>query len=253
LPSIVRRWSGSLSSLASPPPVTERNGFFITGTDTCVGKSEVTAALAALIAHKGGSVFPRKPIESGCQPNHQGERLFPADGYMLQQASQTADSLETVTPYRFEPALSPELAARNSGTTITLQQLVTACETPMATEQDRVLVEGAGGFYSPIAEQALNADLAVALGLPVILVAEDRLGAINQTLLARHAILSHGLTLAAIILQQQQQQQPDNGNLASIQKMVTELVIPLPFTVCGSAPWMELRKQLEPTFSALYR
>ncbi len=72
------------------------NGFFITGTDTEVGKTEITAAIAALYAAQGFTVHPRKPVESGCQPNKDGEGLFPKDGYALQLASKTTDSLDQI-------------------------------------------------------------------------------------------------------------------------------------------------------------
>ncbi len=224
------------------------HGLFITGTDTGVGKSEVTAALAAALVAAGITVYPRKPAESGCLKSEQGEALLPQDGYQLQQASGAHESLEIITPYRFEPALSPERAAQLTGTILTLQQLTTACKSP---ERDNsiTLVEGAGGFYSPIAEDALNADLAQALGHPVILVAEDRLGGINQVLLAREAILNRGLQLAAIVLNRSAPND-EMGNHAAIVARINEPLITLP--ECGQEmPWQKLQHDITALITAL--
>ena len=224
------------------------HGLFITGTDTGVGKSEVTAALAAALVASGVTVYPRKPAESGCIKNEQGEALFPQDGYQLQQASGGHEALEIITPYRFEHALSPQRAAQLAGTTLTLQQLITACKTPI-NENSIALVEGAGGFYSPIAEQALNADLAQALGHPVVLVAEDRLGGINQVLLAREAILNRGLQLAAIVLNRSTSAD-EMENHTAIAERVDEPLIQL--TECGQElPWKGLQQQISPLIAAL--
>jgi dethiobiotin synthetase len=220
-------------------------GFFITGTDTGVGKSEVAAAIAALYTERGFSVSPRKPVESGCLPDTQGERLFPRDGSLLRRASRSSDSLETITPYRFEAVASPEQAAREAGTPLSLEQLIQACSTTTDQDDTLLLVEGAGGFYSPIAQQALNADLATALQLPLILVTEDRLGAINQLLLARQAILDRGLTIYLIILNKKDTS--NLNNLNSAQEWVTEPIIALP-PQDHSAPWRSMIKPLTPLF-----
>lgn len=224
------------------------SGLFITGTDTAVGKSEVTAALAAALAARGITVYPRKPAESGCLPNTQGEPLFPQDGYLLQQASGNHEPLQTITPYRFEPALSPERAAEMAGTPLTLQQLVTACEAPHHDNSIR-LVEGAGGFYSPIATDGLNADLATALQHPVVLVSRERLGVINQVLLAREAMLNSGLQLAAIVLNCANAEDND-GNRAAIEARIEEPLITLPESR-STPPWNRLQQPISRLITAL--
>lgn len=173
------------------------HGLFVTGTDTGVGKTQIAAALARLLAERNLIVRPRKPVESGCR--WEGDRLVPEDARTLQAAARTDDPLELVCPYSMEPALSPERAAVLSGTTLTLNGIQTACLEGVA-ETDFLLVEGAGGFYSPLASGALNADLAVALSLPVLLVAADRLGTIGHTLMTVDAIKRRGLTLAGVVL-----------------------------------------------------
>jgi len=172
-------------------------GLFVTGTDTGVGKTQIAAALAHLLAERNLIVRPRKPVESGCR--WEGGRLMPEDARTLQAAACTDEPLARICPYPLEPALSPERAAVLSGTPLTLDDMQAACLEGVA-ETDFLLVEGAGGFYSPLASGALNVDLAVALSLPVLLVAADRLGTISHTLMAVEAIRRRGLTLAGVVL-----------------------------------------------------
>lgn len=173
-------------------------GLFVTGTDTGVGKTQIAAALAHLLANRNLIVRPRKPVESGCR-RRKGDRLVPEDAGTLQVAARTDDPLELVCPYPLESALSPERAAVLSGKTLTLDDVQAACFKGVA-DTDFLLVEGAGGFYSPLASGTLNVDLAVALSLPVLLVAADRLGTIGHTLMAVEAIRRRGLTLAGVVL-----------------------------------------------------
>lgn len=174
-----------------------RQGLFVTGVDTDVGKTQVAAAIAWLLAARGISVRPRKPVESGCR-RLEG-RLWPGDAHTLKDASTSPEPLERICPYPLEPALSPERAAKLAGLSLTLDDLRAACLAG-ATKDDFLLVEGAGGFYSPLIEGALNADLAAVLDLPVLLVVADRLGVINQTLLAVEAIERRRLPLTGVVL-----------------------------------------------------
>jgi len=174
-------------------------GLFITGTDTNVGKTFVTCKIAAELKSRNINVIPRKPVESGCQLID--GKLIPDDASKLQQASQTTQTLDTICPYRFKQAISPARAAQLNNQSISLNQLTQACLNQV-NENDFLLVEGAGGFYSPICEQALNADLARALNLPVLLVTENRVGAINQVLLCLQAIEKNNLKVKAIVLNQ---------------------------------------------------
>ena len=174
------------------------HGYFITGTDTGIGKTVVACALIRALRAAGRHVDPRKPVESGCE--RRGDELFPADGAALREAAgELAPDLAVVTPYRLQHALSPERAARLERRALNISALREAClaaHAPGAT----MVVEGAGGFYSPLASDGLNADLAQALGLPVILVAPDRLGTINHVLLTAEAIRNRGLDLALAVL-----------------------------------------------------
>lgn len=171
-------------------------GVFITGTNTDVGKTFIATEIARQLCQKNIIVIPRKPIESGCIKH--GEELIPQDAEALKIAANYQGPLSEVCPYRFEPAISPVRAAHLANTILTTEQLVSVCL--QGSEDGFLLVEGAGGFYSPLAENGLNADLAVALQLPVLLVADDKLGVISQVLLNAEAIQMRGLPLAGVIL-----------------------------------------------------
>jgi len=181
-------------------PGNSPGGFFITGTDTDVGKTYVAGCIAHTLIQKGYQVIPRKPIASGCIKQADGS-LLSEDALFLQQSCQSNESLQTICPYQYEPPISPQTAIERAGLVISTQDLLTACQASSQLEEgDFLLVEGAGGFYSPICSDGLNKDLAQALGLPVILVVKNQLGCINHTLLSLAAIEQAGLQVHSIIL-----------------------------------------------------
>lgn len=199
------------------------HGLFVTGTDTGVGKTQIAAALARLLSERGLIVRPRKPVESGCR--REGDRLVPEDARTLQAAARTDEPLELICPYSFEPALSPERAAALAGVRLSLDNVRTACLQEVA-ETEFLLVEGAGGFYSPLASGVLNADLADALSLPVLLVTADRLGCIGHTLLTVEAIKRRGLTLAGVVLNRVENHgDPRMNNAADLSRWLGEPVL----------------------------
>lgn len=176
----------------------KRKGLFITGTDTDVGKTYITIQIIRQLQAIAAPIKVRKPIESGCEPKNNGE-LHPADGYALWQANDECESLSTVTPFRFEPAIAPNRAAALSQKTINNKDLKAAC-LHQVDDNDFLIVEGAGGFYSPLSSDGLNVDLAIALNLNIVLVVKDQLGCINHTLLTLSAINKAELNCVAIIL-----------------------------------------------------
>lgn len=192
-------------------------GVFVTGTDTDVGKTYVACLLARQISSDGLRVIPKKPIESGCKL--QDGELIPTDALALKRAASFDGDLSEVCAYRFKAALSPVRAARLENQTVTIEQLSQACK---HDGDGFVLVEGAGGFYSPLADDGLNADLATELQLPVLLIADDRLGCINQILLTTEAISNRGLTLAAVVLNKKEQtSNHDMNNADDLREHIT--------------------------------
>lgn len=173
------------------------NGYFLTGSDTDVGKTYIACEIIRQLRQRGVDIETRKPAESGCTLSAAGE-LLTHDAAALQQANDHRESLERIAPYRFQAALAPHRAARIENRSLYLEDLVDACSRDHP--QHRLVVEGAGGFYSPLAENGLNADLASALQLPLIIVVKDRIGAINQALMTIEAVQNRQLRVAAIIL-----------------------------------------------------
>ncbi len=174
-------------------------GYFITGSDTDVGKTYVACALIAQARALGREVETRKPAESGCRPGD-GGALLTHDAAALREANGNLEPIERIAPHRYRAALAPHRAARLEGERLYLDQLIEACR--RSHSGSCLFVEGAGGFYSPLAEDGLNADLATALGLAAIVVVDDRIGAVNQALLTVQAVASRGLRVAAVILNQ---------------------------------------------------
>ena len=173
------------------------NGYFLTGSDTDVGKTYIACEVIRQLRQRGVDIETRKPAESGCILSAAGD-LLTHDAAALQQANDNRESIERIAPYRFRAALAPHRAARLENRTLHLEELVEACSRDHSNH--RLVVEGAGGFYSPLAENGLNADLASALQLPVIIVVNDRIGAINQALMTTEAVQNRHLRIAAIIL-----------------------------------------------------
>jgi len=181
-------------------PGNSPGGFFITGTDTDVGKTYVAGCIAHTLIQKGYQVIPRKPIASGCIKQTDGS-LLSEDALFLQQSCQSKESLQTICPYQYQPPISPQIAIEQAGLVISTKDLLSACQASSKLEaDDLLLVEGAGGFYSPICSDGLNKDLAQALGLPVVLVVKNQLGCINHTLLSLAAIEQAGLQAHSIII-----------------------------------------------------
>lgn len=175
------------------------NGLFMTGTNTDVGKTWVGVNIIRQLIARKINVIPRKPVESGWPATQDYEQL--TDAYRLADAAGCLETLESVCPNRFTAALSPVRAARMENSALTLKMVKSLCIQNFE-KNDFLYVEGAGGFYSPLVEDGLNADLASSLNLPIVLVADNRLGCMSQILLCCEAIEKRQLKLASIILNQ---------------------------------------------------
>ena len=168
-------------------------GLFVTGTDTGVGKTLVSTALLQLFVEQGLRAVGMKPIAAGCE-RREGV-LVNEDVELLRAAGNVSVPRDLMNPYAFESPIAPHLAARQAGEPIAIAR-VTECYERLAREADVVIVEGAGGWLVPLNETDTMADLALRLGLPLILVVGMRLGCLNHALLTVEAIERRGLELA---------------------------------------------------------
>lgn len=167
-----------------------RSAWFVTGTDTGVGKTFLTCALLLALRDKGIKAIGMKPVSAGTDAAGHNE-----DVEQLLAASGVAAPRRLVNPYLFQPAIAPHIAAAEEGRAIDIGRIVTAFET-LCEMADTVLVEGVGGFCVPLGPHSDTGDLAETLRLPVILIVGMRLGCINHALLTQQAIAARGLTLA---------------------------------------------------------
>ena len=165
-------------------------GWFITGTDTEIGKTFVACALLHAFHRTGVSALAMKPVAAGVDAHGLNE-----DVERLLAASSMQPARTLVNPYGFRAAIAPHIAAAEEGRRIELPQIAAALST-LRTMADVVLVEGVGGFCVPLGDTHDTADLASLLALPVILVVGMRLGCINHALLTEQAIAARGLPLA---------------------------------------------------------
>jgi dethiobiotin synthetase len=165
------------------------HGFFVTGTDTGVGKTLIACALLRAFARTGKSVVGMKPVAAG----REGGRW--ADVEALAQASTMNARREIVNPYAFEPAIAPHIAAEFAGVAIALEPIANAYA-ELSRSADVVVVEGAGGFLVPLNATQTGADLAMRLGLPIVLVVGMRLGCLNHAMLTRRQIEASRLRCA---------------------------------------------------------
>ncbi len=175
-----------------PSPVAQR-GFFVTGTDTGVGKTRVSCALLRALAARGLRVVGMKPVAAGAE--RAGEAWINDDASALQRASNVHAPLQLVNPYCFAPPIAPHIAAEEAGVAIDIGLIATR-HAELARSADVVVVEGAGGFLVPLGPREDMGTLAQRLALPVIMVVGMRLGCINHALLTAEAVRARGLTLA---------------------------------------------------------
>ena len=198
-------------------------GLFVTGTDTGAGKSVLSAALLAAIAAAGEPVRAHKPVVTGLDIDSQAglghAQAWPPDHALLARAAGMTP--EDVAPLRYGPAVSPHLAASLAGERIDPSQLLAAArghadsgiragdtsadpgtraDADEPVDASIAIVEGVGGLLVPLAEDYTVRDLAVQLGLPLLIAARPGLGTINHTLLTLHAARAAGLDVRAIVL-----------------------------------------------------
>lgn len=171
----------------------------ITGTDTGIGKTVVACAIAARAVQQGLRVGAMKPIESGIDPQVKDDGVPRSDAERLRAAANSSVSLSHMRPYVLEEPLAPMVAAQRAGVTIDLAALDSAFEM-VATDQDLILVEGAGGLLVPITRSISFLDLFARWRCELVIVAGNRLGVLNHVLLTVRAAEAAGVTVRAVVL-----------------------------------------------------
>jgi dethiobiotin synthetase len=174
-------------------------GLFITGTDTGVGKTFVAGGLAALLRDSGFRVGVMKPAETGCV--EKDGKLFPEDAVKLKEASGCAVPLEKICPFQLRDPLAPSIAAEREGGRVDIDRLIDIYY-EISSAHDITLVEGAGGLMVPLLPSYTYADFARVVKLPTLVVAANRLGAINHLLLTLEHASCKGLRVLGYVLNQ---------------------------------------------------
>jgi dethiobiotin synthetase len=202
--------------------------FFVTGTDTGVGKTLIGCALLHAFAQQGRRVVGMKPVASGCDKDGQNH-----DVKQLQAASNVPVDYDQINTYGLLDPIAPHIAAQNAGVHIELASIVTAYRA-LASRADVVIVEGIGGFAVPLNDSQGIPDLAMELGLPVVLVVGIRLGCLNHALLTASAIEACGLKCAGWVANVLE---PD---MLAAQASVVALKKRLNAPLIGVVPWQIL-------------
>jgi dethiobiotin synthetase len=199
-------------------------GYFITGTDTGVGKTVITAALAMTLRQMGKDVGVMKPVATGCVRRREG--LVSEDAEFLAKAADAPESLPEVSPIRLAESLAPTVAAARAGTPIDLESVWAAWRRIRAAHP-YVLVEGIGGILCPVTPEFSVADLAKRFGLPVIVVARSGLGTINHTALTVEAALRRGLEVAGVIVNRYHHETADLSEMTNPDEIARVTGVPV--------------------------
>lgn len=188
-------------------PVAQR--LFITGTDTGVGKTTVSSSIVRHWHSQGQRIGAYKPVASGCEFTSEGQPFW-GDVEAYFEALHGQFPRDRICPQSFAAPLAPPVAARQAGRSVDAELLLSGARW-WESQVDSLLVEGAGGLLSPLTETESNADLAVALGYPVLVIARLGLGTINHTLLTVEAAQRRGLQIKGVILNAAQPAGPDES------------------------------------------
>lgn len=209
-----------------------KHTYFITGTDTGVGKTIVSAAILEAAKAVGKRTLAMKPIASGCDTTPEGLRN--EDALMLQAAITETLPYDTINPIALEPAIAPHVAAQQAGRQISAQRLVGFCRGMQIRPADLLLIEGAGGWRVPLNDRETYAAVPAELKLPVILVVPLKLGCINHAMLSAEAVRADGLVLAGWVANR-----PEEQVMSCEQDTLHYLTAHLGAPCLGVLPWIE--------------
>ncbi len=218
------------------------SGLFFTGTDTGVGKTFVTAAVARILRRQGHEIVVGKPVATGAI--WKDDRWVNEDTVALAQASGLAGDLSRVTRWTFPDPVAPPVAARRAGMELKLNEIVQAMQDQREPNK-AMLVEGVGGLLCPLTEQETVADLAAGLHLPLVVVARRSLGTLNHTLLTLEVALARNLPVAGVVVNETAPPRTiaEETNLVELQKrMRVPLLAEVPYQ---SDPTVDIPASLE--------
>jgi dethiobiotin synthase len=174
-------------------------GFFITGTDTGIGKTYISRLLADTFAESAPVTY-MKPVQTGCTKNPDGSWTVPDYEFVMQGRAKKVLALEKQAPYCFEPACSPHLAAQQAGVAIDPAYIISCFNDICVNHPGLILVEGAGGILVPFFPGYYMLDVMKAMELPIIVVTSPELGTINHTLLSLTVLKNCNLPIAGVII-----------------------------------------------------
>lgn len=195
-----------------------KQAFFITGTDTDVGKTYIASALVKHFCEQGLQALGMKPVAAGAEMVN--GLLLNSDVTELIKVGNVDADLKLINPYVFAPAIAPHIAAEQAGIRVSLDNIQQSFDV-LQTKADVVVVEGAGGFRVPINREQTMADLAVKLNLPIILVVGIRLGCINHALMTAGSIRAAGLNLVGWVANRIDPNMPAiEENIATLKAMI---------------------------------
>jgi dethiobiotin synthetase len=198
-----------------------QKGLFITATDTDVGKTFISGAIAAAIKGRGIHVGVVKPVASGGVRGANGKLVSEDATFLMAAAGFGEEQRQNVNPVCLGPALTPAVAATECDVTIDVAQLISTCQA-MIAKSNLTLVEGVGGILAPIWQNYLVADMIMDLKLPVVIVARPDLGTINHTVLTTEYARQRGINLAGIIINRWDEAKVtvlERSNLAYIEQL----------------------------------
>jgi dethiobiotin synthetase len=207
-------------------------GFFITGTDTGVGKTVIAGAVIRVMLSHGVKTCAMKPIESGC--GREGSILIPYDGMFLRQAAHMEEPLSLVVPFCFESPLAPLAASEMEGKKVGIDEIKKAYYA-LYKSYEAIVVEGVGGLMVPIRKDYYVVDLAKECSLPLLIVTKPGLGTINHTMLTVNCALEAGLEVAGLVINYSRP--PENSLAEKTNPKVLEEICPAP--VIGTFPYLK--------------
>lgn len=214
-----------------------KKAFFITGTDTNVGKTLVAASLLVAAKNNGMTTAALKPVAAGCEKTAAGLRN--SDALMLQSVITQALPYEQINPIALEAAIAPHIAAQQEKRSLSVDRLAGFCRGVLSSAEFTI-VEGAGGWRVPINPRETMADLAKNLQLPVIMVVSIRLGCLNHALLTFEAVVRDGLPVAGWVANCL------DADMPALQENIDSLRARLPIPCLATVPFL-----LEPSPTAM--